>query len=113
VATLLGNAAQSPGSKRSKDMGSDRVGRSRTVCQASLWDCMVAQGWHPFLRVNLGSKAREEGLEAFELFSRWVPAPGTSWHGQMECFAGKASRLLATVLMHSALVLLDSVLLDA
>jgi hypothetical protein len=65
-----------------------------------LWDCIVAQGWHPFLRVNLGSKAREVGSEAFEWFSRGVPAPGTSWHGQMECFAGKASRLLATVLMH-------------
>src|SRR5947209_1764760 len=65
-----------------------------------LWDCIVAQGWHPFLRVNLGSSAREVGSEAFEWFSRWVPAPGTSWHGQMECFAGKASRLLATVLMH-------------
>ncbi len=65
-----------------------------------LWDCIVAQGWHPFLRVNLGSKAREVSSEAFEWFSRWVPAPGTHWQGQMECFAGKASRLLATVLMH-------------
>ena len=64
-----------------------------------LWDCIVAQGWHPFLRVNLGSKAREIGSATFEWFSRWVPAPGTAWQGRMECVAGKASRLLATVLM--------------
>ena len=65
-----------------------------------LWDCSVAQGWHPFLRINLGSKAREEGSQPFEWLSHWVPSPGTSWQGQMECFAGKASRLLASVLMH-------------
>jgi len=64
-----------------------------------LWDCIVAQGWHPFLRLNLGSKAREVGSEAFEWFSHWVPTPGSSWQGKLECFAGKASRLLATVLM--------------
>lgn len=60
----------------------------------------MAQGWHPFLRINLGSKAREVGSEPFEWLSHWVPVPGTSWQGQLECFAGKASRLLATVLMH-------------
>jgi hypothetical protein len=65
-----------------------------------LWDGIVAQGWHPFLRINLGSKAREVGSEPFEWLSHWVPAPGTSWQGKMECFASKASRLLATVLMH-------------
>jgi len=65
-----------------------------------LWDCIVAQGWHPFLRINLGSKAREVGSESFEWFSQWVPSQGSSWQGKMECFAGKASRLLATVLMH-------------
>ena len=51
-------------------------------------------------QLNLGSKAREVGSESFEWFSHWVPSPGTSWQGQMECFAGKASRLLASVLMH-------------
>ena len=65
-----------------------------------LWDCILAQGWHPFLRINLGSKAREVGSESFEWFSHWVPSQGSSWQGKMECFAGKASRLLATVLMH-------------
>jgi hypothetical protein len=65
-----------------------------------LWDGIVAQGWHPFLRVNLGSKAREIGSQAFDRFSSWVPAPGSRWQGRMECFAGKASRLVATVLMH-------------
>jgi hypothetical protein len=65
-----------------------------------LWDGMVAQGWHPFLRITVGSKAREVGSESFEWVSPWVPAPGVSWQGQLECFAGKASRLLASVLRH-------------
>jgi hypothetical protein len=65
-----------------------------------LWDGIVAWGWHPFLRINVGSKAREVGQESFEWLSHWVPAPGTCWQGPLECFAGKASRLLATVLMH-------------
>jgi hypothetical protein len=65
-----------------------------------LWDAIVAWGWHPFLRINVGSKAREVGHEQFEWLNHWIPAPGTSWQGKMECFAGKASRLVATVLMH-------------
>src|SRR6266581_1591431 len=47
-----------------------------------LWDVIVAWGWHPFLRINVGSKARLPGEENFDWISRWVPTPGTSWQGQ-------------------------------
>src|SRR2546423_11076985 len=65
-----------------------------------LWDAIVAWGWHPFLRINLGSKARLPGEENFEWISRWVPTPGTSWQGQVECFASKKGRVHGTLLMH-------------
>ncbi len=65
-----------------------------------LWDLILAWGCHPFLRINLGSKARLPGEEDFDWISRWVPMPGTSWKGQVECFAGKHSRVKGTLLIH-------------
>jgi len=65
-----------------------------------LWDDIRACGWHPFLRLNLGVKARLVGESTFEWISRWVPTPGTSWQGEVECFAGKNSRVKGTLLMH-------------
>lgn len=65
-----------------------------------IWDAVLAWGWHPFLRINTQSLAREEGSETFFGLSHWVPSPGSSWAGQMDCFASKNSRLVATVLMH-------------
>jgi hypothetical protein len=65
-----------------------------------LWDAIRAWGWHPFLRINVGSKARLPGEEHFEWISRWVPTPGTSWQGHVECFASKKGRVNGTLLMH-------------
>src|SRR5258708_23084492 len=65
-----------------------------------LWDVIVAWGWHPFLRINVGSKARLPGEEHFEWISRWVPTPGTSWQGKVECFASKKGRVNGTRLLH-------------
>ena len=65
-----------------------------------LWDAIVACGWHPFLRINLGSKARVVGEENFDWISRWAPTPGTSWKGKVECFASKKGRVRCTLLMH-------------
>src|SRR5436305_709497 len=65
-----------------------------------LWDAIVAWGWHPFLRINVGSKARLPGEENFEWISRWVPTPGTSWQGKVECFASKKGRVNGTRLLH-------------
>jgi DDE family transposase len=65
-----------------------------------LWETIQACGWHPFLRSNLGVKARLVGETTFEWISRWVPTPGTSWQGAVECFASKSSRVTGTLLMH-------------
>ena len=59
-----------------------------------LFEAIQDCGWHPFLRINLGVKAREVGAETFDWISRWVPKPGTKWKGHVECFAGKSSRLI-------------------
>jgi hypothetical protein len=65
-----------------------------------LFQAICARGWHPFLRINLGVKARAVAEEPFDWISRWTPMPGTRWKGQVECFAGKASHLTCTLLMH-------------
>src|SRR2546421_2889545 len=64
-----------------------------------LYTAIVACGWHPFLRINLGVKARAKGEEEFDWISRWVGEPGAKWQGEVECFAQKKSRLSCTLLM--------------
>jgi hypothetical protein len=64
-----------------------------------LYTAIVACGWHPFLRINLGVKARAKGEEEFDWISRWVGEPGAKWQGEVECFAQKKSRLNCTLLM--------------
>lgn len=65
-----------------------------------LFQAIIDCGWHPFLRLNMEVKARAVGEETFDRISRWVPSPRTSWKGRVECFAGKASRVTDTLLMH-------------
>lgn len=65
-----------------------------------MWDAIRACGWHPFLRLNLGVKASPAGENDVDWISRWVPRPGMQWSGQVECFAGKQSRLSAILLLH-------------
>jgi hypothetical protein len=64
-----------------------------------LYTAMVACGWHPFLRINLGVKARAQGEEEFDWIRRWVRQPGAKWQGVVECFAQKKSRLNCTLLL--------------
>lgn len=64
-----------------------------------LYTAIVACGWHPFLRINLGVKARAPGEAGFDWLSRWVPQPGAKWQGLVECFVQKRSRLRCTLLM--------------
>jgi hypothetical protein len=64
-----------------------------------LYGAIVCCGWHPFLRINLGVKARPAGAEEFDWLSRWVPRPGTRWQGPVECFVQKKSRLRCTLLL--------------
>jgi len=65
-----------------------------------LWDAIRRCGWHPFLRINLGVKASLADQQDFDWISRWVSRPGTHWTGVVDCFAGKKSRLRATLFMH-------------
>jgi hypothetical protein len=65
-----------------------------------LFQTICACGWHPFLRINLGVKARAVGEETFDWIGHWTPETGMHWKGKVECFVGKASRLTCTLLMH-------------
>ena len=64
-----------------------------------LFQSIVDNGWHPFLRINTAVKARPIGESDFDWVSRWVPTPGTRWQGTAECFMDKKSRLVCTLLM--------------
>src|SRR5579883_561637 len=65
-----------------------------------LYQAILQHGWHPFLRLNVGIKARAHGEDGFAWVSRWVPQPATSWKGKVDCFASRASRLTGTLLLH-------------
>src|SRR5260370_40339174 len=58
-----------------------------------LWDAIVAWGSPPFLRVNVGSKARLPGEDNFEGTNRWAPPPATRWQSNLECFSSKNGRV--------------------
>ena len=58
-------------------------------------------GWHPFLRLNVGVKARPEGCKRgtpFEPVRRLVPQVGSQWSGPVTCFSSKDKRVHATLL---------------
>ncbi|GCE02682.1 hypothetical protein [Dictyobacter aurantiacus] len=65
-----------------------------------LYEGIRTCGWHPFLRINGNCKARRVGSDDFEMIAQWVPTPGLSWKGRVECFASKQARVNATVLVH-------------
>ena len=65
-----------------------------------LFEAIRRNGWHPFLRINLGVKACPVGHATFDWLSRWVPQPGTGWQGAVDCFVQKKSRLRCTLLLH-------------
>ena len=75
------------------------AGRPRLVCA-------LAVGDHPGLwpasvfAAQSGREGTPGGEPTFEWISRWMPTPGTSWQGEVECFAGKSSRVKGTLLMH-------------
>ena len=64
-----------------------------------LYRQIVAQGWHPFLRINLGAKARLAGSDRWEWIAHWLPAPGTQWTQRVTCFADKKNQLECTLLL--------------
>jgi hypothetical protein len=58
-----------------------------------LYRQIVAQGWHPFLRINVGAKACVQGSDRWEWISHWLPAAGAQWAARVSCFADKQTRL--------------------
>jgi hypothetical protein len=64
-----------------------------------LFGAIRRNGWHPFLRINLGVKACPLGQSAFDWLSQWVPQPGTGFQGEVDCFVQKKSRLRCTLLL--------------
>lgn len=64
-----------------------------------LYRQIVAQGWHPFLRINVGAKARLADSERWEWISSWLPAPGQQWAGRVTCFADQKNQLDCTLLL--------------
>ena len=64
-----------------------------------LYRQIVAQGWHPFLRVNVGAKACLWGSDRWEWISHWLPATGEQWAGRVTCLPDKKNRLECTLLL--------------
>lgn len=64
-----------------------------------LYRQIVAQGWHPFLRINPGAKACLQGSDRWEWISHWLPASGQQWAARVACFADKKTRLDCTLLL--------------
>jgi hypothetical protein len=64
-----------------------------------LYRQIVAQGWHPFLRINVGAKACLQGSDRWEWLTHWLPAPGEQWAERVACFADKKNRLDCTLLL--------------
>ncbi len=60
---------------------------------------IVAQDWHPFLRINVGAKACLKGSDRWEWLAHWMPTVGQQWAGRVDCFAEKANRLECTLLI--------------
>ena len=58
-----------------------------------LYRQIVTQGWHPFLRINLGAKVCVQGSDRWEWIRHWLPAPGQQWAARVACFADKQTRL--------------------
>ena len=54
-------------------------------------------GWHPFLRINQGGKARPLGMDSYHWLATFAPVPGYWWSGQVRCFTEASSRLDCTL----------------
>ncbi len=54
-------------------------------------------GWHPFLRINQGGKARPLGTDSYHWLATFAPVPGDWWSGQVRWFTEASSRLDCTL----------------
>jgi|SRR5436190_5188575 hypothetical protein len=63
-----------------------------------LFTSIVSQGWHPFLRVNLGGMFRPTTEARFRTLRSFVPATDQRWAGTGTAFKGATTRLRCTLL---------------
>lgn len=63
-----------------------------------LFRAIRAQGWHPFLRINLGGQVRPAGAGGFIPLRALVPRVDTAWCGPVTCFATRDCQVACTLL---------------
>jgi len=64
-----------------------------------LYQHLQRLGWHPFLRINQGGKARPLGQDNYHWLATFAPVPGYWWSGQVRCFTEASSRLDCTLVV--------------
>src|SRR5947209_19946096 len=57
-----------------------------------LYRQIVAQGWHAFLRINVGAKACLGGSDRWEWIADFLPAMGEQWAERVHCYADNPNR---------------------
>ena len=62
-----------------------------------LFHAIAQQGWHPFLRINLGGKFRSQGSSQYLPLSLYLPQTASAWVGTGTCF--KVNPIQATLLV--------------
>lgn len=62
-----------------------------------LYEGIQRLGWHPFLRINKGGKARPKGSDTYHWLATFVPVQGYAWSGPVRCFTEASSRLDCTL----------------
>jgi DDE family transposase len=63
-----------------------------------LFQAIVAQHWHPFLRINQQGQYRPVGQARFRPLALAVQRGQDGWKGTVECFASSSCRLRCTLL---------------
>lgn len=61
-----------------------------------LYYAIMALGWHPFMRINLGGQFCPQGTQTFRPLKELIAQVGQSWSGQVTCF--KSNPLECTLL---------------
>jgi hypothetical protein len=64
-----------------------------------LYQHLQRLGWHPYLRINQGGKARPLGMDSYHWLATFAPVPGYWWSGQVRCFTEASSRLDCTLVV--------------
>jgi Transposase DDE domain len=64
-----------------------------------LYQHLQRLGWHPYLRINQGGKARPLGMDSYHWLATFAPVPGYWWSGQVRCFTETSSRLDCTLVV--------------